>query len=119
MGNAGILESKDGGASFIVHQPVSGFTAGTMGVNILSCPSQGIGNGETWLVSTDGSGMYRTTNSGGSWTKVTNNAVPHGGCNIFYAKTGILYCGGYQYPQRSTDNGITWQQISSGLDYFY
>jgi hypothetical protein len=119
MGNAGIIESTDGGTSFIVHQPTTGFTAGTMGVNILSNPSQNIGNGQTWLVGTDGNGMYRTTNSGATWTKVTSNNVPHGGNNIFYSKTGVLYAGSTPYPIRSTDNGVTWQQTSTGLEYFY
>jgi hypothetical protein len=46
---------------------------------------------------------------------------PHGGSQIFYATNGTLYSGAENYPVYSTDNGVTWTQISpsSGLPNFY
>lgn len=41
--------------------------------------------------------------------------MPHGGNQIYYAKTGYVYSGGYPNLQRSTDNGVSWQPLTSGL----
>jgi hypothetical protein len=119
MGNAGILESKDGGATFIAHAASASWPAGSLGVHFLYAPDLGIGNKDTWLVGLDGNGFWRTTDGGASWTQVETWGTAHGGHAIYYAKNGTLYAGGYQYPVRSSDNGVTWQQVSSGLPYAY
>jgi hypothetical protein len=120
LSNAGILESKDGGDSWRAIQPQSTWNAGSMGVSILSSPALGIGDGKTWLVGTDGNGFWRTNDAGQSWQQVSSQAgIPHGGNDIYYTATGILYAGAAQYPIRSHDNGASWEQVSTGLSYWY
>ncbi len=117
--SSGILESRDGGITFVAHPPALGFTSGSMGVHILRYLALGIGNDSTWLVQTDGNGFFRTTNRGNVWTKVSDFSSPHAPPQIYYSKDGTIYSGGYQYPCRSNDNGITWQQVSAGIPYAY
>jgi hypothetical protein len=127
--NAGVLETKDGGDTFIVHPPDPSWDSGSMGINFLYDPAQGIGNAQTWLVGTDNVGLWRTTDSGGTWTRVTpatdatgmaawpNFSITHGGQQIYYASSGVLYTGAFVYPIRSTDNGVTWTTITSNMTY--
>jgi hypothetical protein len=116
--NAGILESKDGGTTWIVHQPDVGFPSSSIGISFLYEPSMGLGNAQTWLVGTDGNGLYRTTDSGANFTRVTpagsafpNFSITHGGNQIYYASNGYIYTGLFVYPARSMDNGLTWEFI--------
>jgi hypothetical protein len=117
--NAGILETKDGGKTFIIHEPISAFTAGSMAINIMYNPELGLGNGNTWLIGTDGNGIWRTTDAGTNWTQVSTYSIPHGGGSIYYTATGVVYSGGSPYPLRSTDNGVHWTQCSNGVAYAY
>jgi hypothetical protein len=121
MTNAGVLETKDGGATFIAHQPVASWVAGSIGLHFLFDPDLSIGNKDTWLVATDGDGFWRTTDGATSWTQVEDHTLgcPHGGNSIYYTAAGVLYAGGYQYPVRSTDNGGSWTQVKTGLAYAY
>ncbi len=119
LGNAGILETKDGGETFVAHPPVASWNAGSAGVHFLFRPDLGIGDASTWLVATDGDGVWRTTDAGASWEQVNPWGCPHGGNSIYYTGAGVLYMGGYQYPARSEDNGVTWEQITDGLPYAY
>lgn len=116
---AGVLETKDGGATFVAHPAMPTWGSGSIGLHFLYEPELGIGNANTWLVATDGNGFWRTTDGAASWKQVETWGCPHGGNSIYYASNGALYAGGYQYPVRSTDNGATWSQISSGLGYAY
>jgi len=116
--NAGIMESKDGGDSWTAHPP-GPWNAGTVGIAILSYPPQGIGDSKTWLVGGE-AGLWRSTDSGETWKKVSDNGIPHGGSEIYYTATGTLYNGGTPYPVRSTDNGVTWQTLTScNFAYYY
>ena len=47
--DAGVLETKDGGATFIAHDPVAGMDHG-QGIAFLFDPAKGIGNSNTWLL---------------------------------------------------------------------
>jgi hypothetical protein len=122
-GASGILESKDGGITWIVHFPPSGMCCASKGVHFLYSPALGIGNANTWLVSDDATDYWRTSDAGASWTMVMNTAQPpHGGiANVYYAKTGVLYAGATGTLIRSTNNGASWSAISntglSGWDY--
>lgn len=118
--NTGILETKDGGTTWIAHPPVEGFTAATMGVNFLFDPDKHIGNAKTWLIGTDGNGLWRTEDGGEHFKRVTpvgvwpDFSISHGGQFTYYSTSGVLYAGAFVYPIRSTDNGLTWTSITSG-----
>jgi photosystem II stability/assembly factor-like uncharacterized protein len=117
--DSGILETKDGGATFKAYMP-GGWGAG-LAVNFLYDPALGIGDGKTWLVGTQwGSGFYRTTDGGQTWKNVTPQAMMHGGTGIYYATNGVLYSGADQQMMRSTDNGASWTLIGpSFADGYY
>jgi hypothetical protein len=118
LSNAGILETKDGGATWIVHQPRPEFNAGSIGIHFLYSPAHQLGNADTWLVVTDGHGVWRTTDAGVTWTNVSNYNLTHGGQQLYYASNGYVYAGFALYPARSSDNGVTWEQLTT-LPYFY
>jgi hypothetical protein len=111
-GDAGIVESKDGGNTWITHYPPTGggWYAG-MSISFLYVPSKGIGNANTWLAGTQGAGYWSTTDAGNSWTKVSNTCIQHGGGTIYYTKANVLYASGTPRNLRSTDNGATWEEI--------
>jgi hypothetical protein len=102
-GSAGVLESKDGGKTWIVHEPVNGWGAGH-GIWFVS-------NSATWLLGTQGDGYWRTTDSGGTWKQVTTESMAHGGGQVYRAKTGVLYASGSDEVMRSTDEGVTWTKV--------
>ena len=116
---AGIMETTDGGQSWILHNGDPSWPTGSSGINFLFDPASGQGSSSTWLVATGGAGFWRTTNAGVSWVKVADYNATHGGAQLYYAKDGAVYSGSYPYPVLSHDNGATWQQVQNGLSYFY
>jgi photosystem II stability/assembly factor-like uncharacterized protein len=116
--NAGILETKDGGNSWTVHQPPPGSAGGYgMDVFFLYNPATHQGDSNTWLFTAQQGGFFRTTDAGATWSLVNNKQMTHGGDQLYRTSAGVLYAGGYQYPYRSTDNGASWQAITNGLPY--
>jgi hypothetical protein len=114
-GTSGVLESTDGGNTFIIHYP-NGWSGSGHDIFFLYDPVKKIGDNKTWLLTVqDGGGFWRTTNSGASWTKVWNGGMTHGGSSIYYSKTGMLYAAAGTDFVRSSDNGITWNVITQGL----
>jgi photosystem II stability/assembly factor-like uncharacterized protein len=112
--SSGVVESRDGGASWIVHLPPGdAWAAGTKGVAILH-PSAQVGDADTWLVADEG-GFWRTSNAGKDWSKVSTAGTPHGSNEFYYSAAGALYAGAFGHPQRSKDNGLTWQSLDQGL----
>jgi photosystem II stability/assembly factor-like uncharacterized protein len=107
----GFLETKDAGATWITHAPRAEWGVGSLGINILK--------GGAWLVGTDGGGMWRSTDSGSSWTLVSSFNITHGGQQIYYASNGYLYAGAAYYPIRSKDNGVTWEQLTTFAYWYY
>lgn len=118
--DAGVLESRDGGVTFIPHYPPDGMNHGN-GIAILSDPRNSQGNGDTWLVGGGyDRGIYRTDDAGKTWTKVSNSQDSHGGFYATYSAQGNLYIGVNGGIDRSSDNGKTWTSISLGLGgWFY
>jgi len=108
--NAGVLESKDGGMTWIAHPPKDGFGQGDA-IHFLYKPELGIGDSNTWLFSTQSGTRYRTTDAGKNWTQVGSSGIVHGGGTLYYTKAGVLYASGYPSNVRSTDNGATWTSI--------
>jgi hypothetical protein len=119
LSNGGIMETKDGGDTWVAHQPDPSWDSGSMGVHFLFAPDLGIGDAQTWLVGTNGEGLWRTTDSGAHFTRVTPTGVwpdfsiAHGGHQIYYASDHTLYAGAFVYPIRSTDNGLTWTSLKT------
>jgi photosystem II stability/assembly factor-like uncharacterized protein len=114
--SSGVLESKDGGASWIVHEPQPGWGSGHA-INFLFNPELGLGNSQTWLLGTQGPGMFRTEDAGKTWTKVSELGIQHGGGSVYYDKTGTLFASGANGNLRSADNGLTWTKVSEGKGY--
>jgi photosystem II stability/assembly factor-like uncharacterized protein len=116
--DAGVLETKDGGATFIAHAPMSGMSHG-QGIAFISDPAKGIGNGNTWLVGGGyAAGLYRTTDAGAHWSTVSSSYQDsHGGFQAYISKNGYIYVGGMGGIFHSTDNGITWSQGTTGVPY--
>ena len=111
--NAGVMETKDGGDTWIAHEPQPTWGAGHS-INFLYDPDKGIGDANTWLLGTQGDGQWRTTDAGKTWTKVLTNDIFHGGGETYYSKDGKLYSTGVSpCLQRSTDNGATWTAAQS------
>jgi hypothetical protein len=85
-------------------------------------PALGLGSPSTWLCGDpSGSGFWRTTDSGTTWTQVSTFNPVHGGAyHVFYAADGTIYTGSTPIPICSKDNGLTWAQVSpTGLPQFY
>jgi photosystem II stability/assembly factor-like uncharacterized protein len=114
---AGVLESKDGGDTWIVHPGEPTWSQGHA-INFLYVPELGIGDPDTWLLGTQGDGMWRTSDAGESWTKVTDTAIQHGGGTIYYSESGILYASGTPTLLRSTDNGESWMEVGPSANGF-
>jgi hypothetical protein len=113
----GVIESFDAGLTWQkAGMPGAGATDGT-DVYFLYDPALGIGNSQTWLFATQGNGHWRTTDSGDSWTKVTDVSMQHGGGTKYYTAEGVLYISSSQGVLKSTDNGETFSKIGFGDAY--
>ncbi|HVJ79489.1 MAG TPA: hypothetical protein VNC50_00355 [Planctomycetia bacterium] len=116
--NCGVLESADGGESWTAHPPPPSLKGGYgMAVFFLFDPARKIGDRNTWLFTAQEGGFFKTTDGGRTWKSAYPHPMTHGGNQLYRAKDGTLYSGGYQYPARSVDNGSTWQQVKNGLTY--
>jgi hypothetical protein len=112
-GNAGLLESFDGGETFTIHDPDPGWAGGYgYAVFFLYAPDKGIGDPSTWLVGAEHKGYWRTADGGGSWAQVSTNNMDIGGGEVYYTAGGVVYASGTPDIVRSTDNGVTWATIS-------
>jgi photosystem II stability/assembly factor-like uncharacterized protein len=115
--DAGVIESTDGGESFVAHAPPPGMNHG-QGVAFLHDPVNGIGDSHTWLVGAGYvDGLFRTSDAGEHWTRVSELHDNHGGFDAHYSAQGYLYLGGEGSVFRSTDNGVTWDALTDGVPY--
>jgi hypothetical protein len=114
--NSGVIESTDGGESWIVHAPMDGWGTGHA-ITFLYNPELGLGDANTWLLGTQGNGMFRTTDAGTTWDKVSDNGIQHGGGTVYYTAAGHLYASGVNSNMKSTDNGATWKAVGPGGGY--
>jgi hypothetical protein len=108
--SGGIMESTDGGATWVGRIPEGNpWSVGTKGVLFLNDPTTGKSSGKTWLITDNG--FWRTSDSGTTWTKVSDAGSPHGTNEFYFTDTGVLYAGAFGYAMRSTDNGLTWTAL--------
>lgn len=106
----GIMESTDGGATWVGHVPTGClWGVGTKGVLFLNDPATGKSSGKTWLVTDDG--FWRTTDAGATWAKVSDALSPHGTNEFYVTDAGVVYAGAFGYLMRSADNGLTWTAL--------
>jgi photosystem II stability/assembly factor-like uncharacterized protein len=101
--DAGIIESRDGGQTWIRHPPMAGWSTGES-ISFL-------GNSTTWLLGTQPDGFWRTTDSGATWTQVSTYNGLHGACHPFFAPDGTLYVGANNQMLRSSDRGMSFMTI--------
>ncbi|HWB74409.1 MAG TPA: hypothetical protein VG755_05630 [Nannocystaceae bacterium] len=111
-GDAGVLESTDGGQSWTRHDPMPGWGAGHS--------VWFVGDAQSWLLGTQGDGYWRTADGGASWTQVIELDMQHGGVDAYYAKNGALYVGALGQILRSEDDGMTFELVGpSTSDGYY
>jgi hypothetical protein len=110
---AGVLESKDGGGTWIRHGPLTALALPDGGVAALGAGHSVffLGSPGTWLLGTQGHGHWRTTDSGATWTQVSAVNMQHGGARPFYSRAGVLYVPALGTILRSTDNGLTFAPV--------
>jgi photosystem II stability/assembly factor-like uncharacterized protein len=101
---AGVLESSDGGTTWIVHNPLPSWGQGH---NIWF-----VKNSSTWLLGTQGAGYWRTTDAGQNWKQVTTENMTHGGGQLYITKAGTLFVSCASGVLKSVDDGATWQTIT-------
>jgi photosystem II stability/assembly factor-like uncharacterized protein len=110
--SCGALESTDGGETWVIRYPGAGMIGPGFAIFFLYSPDLKVGNKNTWLMGCQGSGFFRTSDAGATWTPVNTNQMSHGGDQLYYTRSGVLFAGTSAWPSgpmHSTDNGITWQ----------
>jgi photosystem II stability/assembly factor-like uncharacterized protein len=111
--HSGIIESTDGGATWIRHDPAGAWGAGN-GV--------WFGNDSTtWILGSQSAGVWITSNSGTTWRQVSSTSITHGATHALHRdpSTGALFLADNTMVLQSSDNGATWQDITAGLPYAY
>lgn len=68
------------------------------------------------FIGTSGDGVFHTTNGGDTWTQLNMGSANPVVYSISKNAKGHLYVGTLSGAYRSTDNGITWEDISAGLE---
>jgi multidrug efflux pump subunit AcrA (membrane-fusion protein) len=99
----GVLETNDGGNTWTIHDPVPN-TGAEHEVALI--------DSRTWIETVSGGGIYRTTDAGVSWTKVSDVGAAESQSMINV--NGMLYLPDPSGLLRSTDRGATWQTIGPG-----
>jgi photosystem II stability/assembly factor-like uncharacterized protein len=108
---AGIYRSIDLGSSW--SKSMEGIPPGSSILSFLAS--------STGIIAGTRDGMYRTTNSGVTWTKLTgtSDTVNYGSVRGLCEKDGALYAGTFlQFNStvyKSTDHGTTWLRSGTGL----
>lgn len=110
--DSGVVESLDAGQTWTVHNPAGAWGPGNY---------VWFGNDSaTWLLASQNVGWWITHDSGATWRQFTTASASHGGSDGFYrdgVSTYVIITG--TATLKSTDNGATWQDDSSGLPYAY
>jgi hypothetical protein len=71
-----------------------------------------MGSSNSWLLATQYDGLWRTTDSGSTWTKVSAENMAHGMSSLYKSSaTGNWYTTSTRSILRSTDGGATWSAV--------
>ena len=104
----GIFKTTDAGATWnatgLTFSPASAFTAGDLVINPLNTSS---------LLAATTDGLYRTFDSGTSWTKIISDSISS--VRFKPGDTTMIYALGSRY-YHSSNSGTTFTQISSGIN---
>ena len=113
----GVLETLDGGSTWIVHYPgAGGWTTSSQFAFFVGERNDGSPDtsGSIWIVSNqNGQGIWRTENSGATWSKVANFDQTHGMQSLYRAANNALYMGSQSKIFRSLDNGRSWSDTGA------
>jgi hypothetical protein len=113
----GLVESNDGGVTWVVHKPAD---AGVSVYNFFVDTGNAATTRATWLSVAQESHMFRTTDSGSTWTEVETLQHGHGCSQLFQAGSGVIYVPGLYGSggngvYRSADYGATWSMVFNGV----
>ncbi len=106
--HAGFLESTDGGDSWILHEPQFDWASGHT-LMFLSEPGR-------WLLSSQYTGVYLTTDAGGIWTRVNGSDNQAGVSAAYYSGNGVIYVAARPQVIRSADGGVSWISVGPPND---
>jgi hypothetical protein len=108
-GNLSVWETLDGGVTWSSKGNPTGHMTypAFLGQDNAGKPNSGF-----WLFISEGGGLWRTENSGATWTQVsTTFSRSHAGAGLYRAPNGTLYACVNSTVARSTDNGKTWADL--------
>jgi hypothetical protein len=120
--DVGLSESKDGGVTWKTIPVPSNFGVSVYAWFVLS--GSAATTSGTWLTqaqwNNNTNGMWRTTNSGATWTQVQRMLEHgHGSSQVYQDGQGNIYASGNGGPAgvifRSTDYGQTWSPTMSNM----
>lgn len=99
---SGVVESRDSGRTWIIHDPEPSWGSGHYAFFV---------TGTTWLVTTQDDGVWRTTDSGNSWVRVSKTPMQHGANQLYRTAEGVLFLGGLHTLLTSSDEGESWTAV--------
>jgi hypothetical protein len=106
-GGSGVIETRDGGATWIVHPPT-----GNMGSE---ASAFFLGDGSTWIFMGNfpDVGTWRTGDSGSSFQRISGS-YRFTGSQVYRSGSGPIYVTQDAGVLRTTDNGLTWTLVAPG-----
>jgi hypothetical protein len=107
-----LSESRDGGLTW---QFIRGHPSWTGGEGTFAYILNGFG-GTHWLFISQTNGLWRTSNSGATWTLVNSTWGAHGAGQLYRANDGTYYLGTASGLVRSTD-GENWSIVPNTGSY--
>lgn len=110
-------------AAFDIAKPAWVQTNDTIFGGTVTCFAIGTGAGQgTLYLGTEESGMFKSTNSGASWTSINNGLTTPRikSCAVDAADVNLVYAGADTGVFRSTDGGTSWTRVfAQGILKFY